>query len=87
MRLYLGVALSHDVVNVSLQSHADVFSLCGVELEDMQNSCHSHLEEDSLAAAPKLHDVPKLGRVQVGFWSRPEKVDAAFVDAQDELGG
>lgn len=63
IRLYLGVALSHDVIDVSLQCHAYVLSLCCVELEDVQNSCNPHLEENRLTAAAKLHDVSQLGRV------------------------
>ena len=85
--LHLGVPLSHDVIDVGLQGHADVLSLCGVELEDVQDSSHPHFEKDSLAAAAELHDVSQLGRVQVCFRSRPEKVHASLVDTQDELGG
>ena len=54
---YLGVALHHDVVNVRLQSHADILALLGVKLENVQNPSDTHLEEDSLTAAAKLHDI------------------------------
>lgn len=56
----LGVAFGHDVIDVGLESHANVLPLSGVELEDVQHTSNPHLEEDSLAAAPKLHDVPQL---------------------------
>lgn len=69
-----------------LQSHADVLSLLGVKLEDVQHSSYAHLEEDSLAAAAKLHDVAQLCRVQIllGHWA--EEVDPSLVDSQNQLG-
>ena len=82
----LGIALHHNVVDVSLQRHADVLPLLGVKLEDVQHPSHSHLEEHRLAAAAELHDVSQLGRVQVLLGHRSEEVHAALVDAQDELG-
>ena len=82
----LGVALHHDVVDVRLQRHADVLALLGVKLEDVQHASHAHLEEHSLAAAAKLHDIAQLCRVQVLLGHRPEEVHPPLVDAQDELG-
>lgn len=69
-----------------LQRHADVLSLLGVKLEDVQHASHTHLEEHRLAAAAKLHDVAQLSRVEVLLGHRPEEVHASLVDAQDELG-
>ena len=82
----LGVALHHDVIDVGLQRHADVLALLGIELEDVQHASHTHLEEDCLAAAAKLHDVTQLCRVQVLLGNGPEEVHASLVDAQDQLG-
>ena len=86
LRSYLGVAFHHDVIDVCLQSHADVLSLLGVELEDVQHSSNTHLEEDSLTAAAELHDITQLGGVQVLLGHRPEEVHPSLVDAQDKLG-
>lgn len=83
----LGVALHHDIVDVGLQRHADVLPLLGVKLEDVQHTSHTHLEEDCLAAAAKLHDVTQLCRVQVFFGNGSEEVHSSLVNAQDELGG
>jgi hypothetical protein len=44
----LAVSLHHDVVDVCLQRHADVLPLLRVKLEDMQDTRHTHLEEDCL---------------------------------------
>ena len=84
---YLGVAFGHDVIDVGLQGHADVLSLSGVKLEDVQHPSDAHLEEHSLAAAAKLHDVAQLCAVQVLLRHRAEEVDAPLVDAHDQLGG
>ena len=86
VHLYLGIALHHDVIDVCLQGHADVLSLLGVELEDVQNTSNPHLEEDSLTAAAKLHDVTQLSRVQVLLRHRSEEVHASLVDPKDQLG-
>lgn len=86
MKPDLGVALHHDVIDVGLQGHADVLALLGVKLEDVQHPSHTHLEEDCLAAAAKLHDVAQLCRVQVLLGNGPEEVHASLVDAQDQLG-
>lgn len=83
----LGIALHHNVIDVSLQRHADVLPLLGVKLEDVQHAGHAHLEEDCLAAAAELHDVAQLCRVQVLLGHGPEEVHAALVDAQNQLGG
>lgn len=83
---HLGIAFHHDVVDVRLQGHADVLSLLGVKLKDVQHTSHTHLKEDSLAAAAKLHDVTQLSRVKVLFGHGPEEVHPALVDAQDKLG-
>ena len=83
---HLGVALHHDVVDVGLQGHADVLPLPSVKLEDVQHSRHPHLEEHSLAAAAKLHDVPQLRRVDVLFGDWPEEVNPPLVDPQNDLG-
>ena len=72
---------------MGLQRHADVLALLGVKLEDVQHASHTHLEEDCLAAAAKLHDVTQLCRVQVLLGHRPEEVHATLIDAQDQLGG
>ena len=84
--LYLGVALHHDVIDVRLQSHADVLALLGVKLEDMQNASNPHLEEHSLTTAAKLHDVTQLSRVQVLLGNRSEEVHASLVDSKNQLG-
>ena len=60
---YLGIPLHHNVIDVGLQGHADVLSLFGVKLKDVQDSSNPHLEEYSLAAAAKLHDVTQLCRM------------------------
>ncbi len=81
---YLGVALHHDVIDVGLEGHADVLPLPRVKLEDVQHARHAHLEEDGLAAAAELHDVPELRTVQILLGDRPEEMDPPLVDAQDE---
>lgn len=86
LQLYLRVALHHDVIDVCLQSHADVLSLLGVKLKDVQHSSNTHLEEDSLTAAAELHDITQLGGVQVLLGDRPEEMHPSLVDAQDQLG-
>ena len=83
---YLGVPLHHDVIDVGLQGHADVFSLFGIKLEDVQDSGDAHLEEHSLAAAAKLHDVAQLSRVEVLFGHWAEEMHSSLVDSQDQLG-
>ena len=69
-----------------LESHADVLALLGLKLEDVQHSRDSHLEEHGRAAAPELHDIAQLGRVQILLWDRPEEVDTPLVDPEDQLG-
>ena len=86
LQLYLGVALHHDVIDVRLQSHADVFALLSVELEDVQNTSNPHLEEHSLTATAELHNVTQLSRVQVLLGHRSEEVHASLIDTKNQLG-
>lgn len=57
-----------------LERDADVLPLLRLELEDVQDPRDPHLEEDRGAAAPELHDVTQLCRVEVLFGDRPEEV-------------
>lgn len=63
--------LHHDVIDVRLQRHTDIFPLPRLKLEDVQNPCHTHLEEHGGAAAAKLHDVTQLSGVKVLLGHRP----------------
>jgi len=56
---HLAVAFHHDVIDVGLQGHADVLTLTGFKLEDVQHSSNAHFEKHRLAAAPKLHTISK----------------------------
>ena len=84
--MHFGESLHHEVADVRLEGHADLFALVRLELEHVQNASDFHFDEDRVVAGSKLHNVAELSRMEVLFRHGTEEMHTAFVDAQNHFG-